>query len=167
MRIHRPRPRTLLALMAALGVAFALAAALTVQRVEARATDRADAAESATGAAARALPLMLGYEYATIEEDLDAATDVMTPAFAKKYTELAPQLVTAAQQRKINVDAQVRAIAPMECADECSTSTVRVLAFVDQHRTIDGKVGSPAALSVVLTMKKTDGDWLIADLKNT
>lgn len=167
MRFHRPRPRTLLTLVAAVAVAFALAAAWTVQRAESRADDRAVAAREATGAAARALPVMLGYEYSTIEKDLDAATAVMTPSFAKKYTELAPQLIEAAEQRRINVDAQVRAIAPMDCGDECSTSTVRVLAFVDQHRTIDGKPGSPAALSVVLTMRKSDGDWLIADLKNT
>lgn len=158
-------PTRLLAVAAAVvAVVFALVSLLVVQRAEASSQDQVDARDDATAAASAALPRMLGYRHATIAADLDEATEVMTSSFAKKYTELTPQLVTTAQQRKIDVAATVRTIAALECGQECSTSTVRLLAFVDQSRTIAGEPGSPAALSVVVEMREVDGDWLVADL---
>ncbi|SKB07765.1 hypothetical protein [Aeromicrobium choanae] len=159
-----PRTRTLAIAAAVVAVVFALGSLLAVQRAEASAQDEVDARDEATAAASAALPRMLGYRHATIAEDLDEATEVMTPKFAKKYTELAPQLVTTAQQRKIDVTATVREIAALECGQECSTSRVRLLAFVDQSRTIAGEAGSPAALSVVVQMREVDGDWMVDDL---
>jgi len=159
-----PRARTLAIAAAVVAVVFALVSLLVVQRAEASAQDEVDSRDEATAAASDALPRMLGYRHATIADDLDEATEVMTPKFAKKYTELTPQLVTTAQQRKIDVTATVREIAALECGQECSASKVRLLAFVDQNRTIDGKAASPAALSVVVEMRQVDGDWLVADL---
>ncbi|GAA3540055.1 hypothetical protein AFL01nite_29460 [Aeromicrobium flavum] len=164
MSLRRPRARTALAVLAACAVVFALVSLLVVQRAEAAAQDQADAQDAAVAAASKALPEMLGYEHASIADDLEAATEVMTKKFAKKYSELAPQLIATADQRQIDVVATVRTIAALECGQECSTSQVRVLAFVDQNRTIAAKPGSPAALSVVLEMKKVDGDWLVNDL---
>jgi len=156
--------RTAAIVLATAAVVFAIVSLLYVQRSEASVASEFDARDAATAAASDAVPRMLGYRHASIQKDLDAATGVMTTKFAKKYTELSPQLVTTAQQRKIDVDATVRAIAPLECGQECSTTTVRLLAFIDQHRTIAGKAASPAALSVVVKMKKVDGDWLVDDL---
>lgn len=164
MKIRRPRLRTALVVLAALSIVFALTSFLVIHRAESDAEAQADAQDSATGAAADALPQMLGYRHATIAKDLDDATDVMTKGFAKQYSELAPQLISTAQQRKIDVIATVPEIAALECGQECSTTDVRVLAFVDQNRTVGGKAASPAALSVVVQMKKVDGDWLVADL---
>lgn len=164
MRIKAPGGRTALVVIAVAAVVFALVCLLVVQREEASAVEQYDAQDAATAAASDALPQMLSYGHATIEKDLDDATGAMTKKFAEKYTELAPQLTTTAQQRKIDVTATVRTIAALECGQECSTSTVRLLSFVDQNRTIDGKPASPAALSVVVTMKQVDGDWLVDDL---
>jgi len=162
--IRRPARRTALVVLAVAALVFALVVVLLLQREEASAVEQFDAQDAATAAASDALPRMLGYGHATIEKDLDDATEVMTKGFAKKYTELAPQLTTTAQQRKIDVTATVRTIAALECGQECSPTNVRLLAFVDQTRTIDGKAASPAALSIVVEMKKVDGDWLIEDL---
>ncbi|RYJ01743.1 MAG: hypothetical protein EON52_20905 [Actinomycetales bacterium] len=159
-----PRTRTLAIVAVVVAVAFALVSLLMVRGAEASAQDEVDARDEATAAASAALPRMLGYRHATIAQDLDDATEVMTPKFAKKYTELTPQLVTTAQQRKIDVTATVREIAALECGQECSTSRVRLLAFVDQSRTIAGEPGSPAALSVVVEMREVDGDWKVDDL---
>ena len=164
MRTARLSGRTLTIVVAVAAVVFALVAFLVVQRAESAAVEQFDAQDVAARAATDALPRMLGYTHATISDDLDEATGVMTDAFAKKYSELSPQLVKTAQQRKIDVDASVRDIAALECGQECSTSKVRLLAFVDQHRTIADKPGSPAALSVVVTMELIDGDWLVDDL---
>ncbi|MBC9227681.1 hypothetical protein GL325_15240 [Aeromicrobium sp. 636] len=164
MRLRRPRAGTALLALAVCAVVFALVSLLVVQRAEASAQDQVDAQDAAVAAASKALPEMLGYKHATVEQDLDDATKVMTEKFAKKYSELAPQLVATAGQRQIDVVATVRTIAPLECGQECSTSKVRVLAFVDQNRTIAGKPGSPAALAVVVEMNQVDGDWLVADL---
>lgn len=164
MKIRRPARRTALVALALASVVFALVALLIVQREESSAVEQFDAQDAATAAATDAIPRMLGYQHATIAADLDDATDVMTDAFAKKYSELAPQLVATAEQRKIDVTATVRTIAALECGQECSTSSVRLLAFVDQNRTIATKPASPAALSVVVRMKLVDGDWLVDDL---
>lgn len=162
--MSRPSTRLVLVTLAVVAVVFALVSVLVVQRAEASAQDQQDARDDAAAAATDAIPRMLGYRHATIADDLDDATEVMTEGFAEKYAELTPQLVATARQREIDVTATVRAIAALECGQECSTSTVRLLAFVDQHRTIAGKPGSPAALSVVLELRRVDGDWLVADL---
>jgi Mce-associated membrane protein len=164
VKVSRPTAQTALIAAAVLAVVFALVSLVVVQRAEASAQGQVDARDAATAAASEALPRMLGYGHETIADDLDEATEVMTGAFAKKYSELAPQLVTTAQQRKIDVSATVRTIAALECGQECSTSRVRLLAFVDQNRTIAGEPGSPAALSVVIEMRKVDGDWRVNDL---
>lgn len=164
MRLRRPARRTALLALALASVVFALVVVTIVRGEESSAVERFDAQDAATAAASDALPRMLGYGHETIAKDLDEATEVMTEEFAKKYTELAPQLTTTAEQRKIDVTATVRTIAALECGQECSTKDVRLLAFVDQTRTIDGKPASPAALSIVVEMTKVDGDWLIDDL---
>lgn len=164
MKFRRPAGRTGLLAAAVISVLFALVSVVIVQRAESSASEQFAAQDSATAAGSDALPQMLGYQHETIAEDLQSATEVMTKGFAKKYTELSPQLVTTAQQRKIDVTVTVRSIAALECGQECSTEQVRLLAFVDQNRTIADKPGSPAALSVVVTMKKVDGDWLVDDL---
>jgi len=164
MRLRRPARRPALIALAVAAVVFALVVVLAVQREEASAVEQFDAQDSATAAASDALPRMLAYGHDSIAKDLDSATEVMTKRFAKKYTELGPQLTTTAQERKIDVVATVRTIAALECGQECSTTDVRLLAFVDQTRTIGGKPASPAALSVVVRMKQVDGDWLVDDL---
>jgi len=167
VRIKAPARRTALYVLTAAAVVFALVCLVVVQREESSATEQFDARDEATAAASDALPQMLAYGHETVAKDLDEATGVMTKKFAKKYSELAPQLTTTAQERKIDVTATVRTIAALECGQECSTSVVRLLAFVDQNRTIDGKPASPAALSVVVKMKNVDGDWLVDDLSTT
>ncbi|WP_286930418.1 MULTISPECIES: hypothetical protein [Aeromicrobium] len=164
MRIRRPARRTALVCLALAAVVFALVVVLVIQREEASAVEQFDVQDAATAAASEAIPRMLGYEHATIAADLDDATEVMTKRFAKKYSELTPQLTATAQQRKIDVTATVRMIAALECGQECSTTSVRLLAFVDQNRTIATKPASPAALSIVVRMKQVDGDWLVDDL---
>ncbi len=164
MSIRRPSGRSALIAAAVIASLFALVAVVTVYRAQNSASEQFEAQDAATAVGSEAIPQMLGYRHETIAADLESATEVMTDGFAKKYTELAPQLVTTAEQRKIDVVATVRSVAALECGQECSTERVRLLAFVDQHRTIDGKAGSPAAMSVVLVMKKVDGDWLVDDL---
>ena len=167
MKAPRLGSRTTLMVVALASIVFALVALLVVQRDESSAVEQFDAQDAATAAATDAIPRMLGYEHATIADDLDDATEVMTTSFAKKYTELAPQLTATAEQRKIDVTATVRTIAALECGQECSTTSVRLLAFVDQTRTIAGEPASPAALSVVVKMKQVDGDWLVDDLSTS
>lgn len=153
-----------LGVLAVVAVVFAVIVTLSVRQTESDAEARVEAADKATAAASDALEAMLGYRHASVQKDLDAATALMTDDFAKEYEQLAPQVATAAKQRKIDVTATVRGIAPLECGQECSTSDVRLLAFVDQTRTIAGKPGSPAALSVVIRMHEVDGDWRVAEM---
>lgn len=166
-RPARPSRRVALTVAAVAAVVFALVVVMVVRGEESSAVEQFDAQDAATAAASDAIPRMLAYEHASIEDDLEDATEVMTKKFAKKYSELTPQLTTTAQQRKIDVTATVRTIAALECGQECSTTDVRLLAFVDQNRTIAGKAASPAALSIVVRMKQVDGTWLVDDLSSS
>ncbi len=156
-----------LALLAVAAVAFAVVAVLAVRQVEGDADRQVEAQDQAAKEATTALDTMLSYRHAIVAADLEAATELMTDDFAAEYEQLAPQVASAAEQRKIDVTASVRAIAPLGCGQECSTSSVRLLAFVDQYRTVAGKPGSPAALSAVVRMEKVDGRWLVAELTTT
>ncbi|QMW65783.1 hypothetical protein H4N58_16660 [Mumia sp. ZJ1417] len=156
-----------LGLAAVAAVAFAVIAVVSVRQVEGDAQRQIDAEDAATEQASTALVTMLSYGYASVADDLAAATELMTDDFAAEYEQLAPQVASAAEQRKIDVTASVRAVAPLGCGQECSTSSVRLLAFVDQHRTVAGKAGSPAALSAIVRMEKVDGRWLVAELTTT
>lgn len=156
-----------LALLAVAAVAFAVVAVLAVRQVEGDADRQVAAQDQAAKEATTALDTMLSYRHASVGADLEAATDLMTDDFAAEYEQLAPQVASAAEQRKIDVTASVRAIAPLGCGQECSTSSVRLLAFVDQYRTVAGKAGSPAALSAIVRMEKADGRWLVAELTTT
>ncbi|KHL16334.1 hypothetical protein CLV56_2552 [Mumia flava] len=155
--------------VAVVAVAYAAIAFFTVNGVENDATDRVDVEAEATTAAVAAIPEILGYSHETIDEDLEGATEFMTDDFAAEYSELAPQVSSLAEQRELVVTAGIveDSIAPLSCGQECSPSEVRLLAFVDQERTLAGKPGSPAALSVVLRMEKVDGTWLVAELTTT
>ncbi|KAA1422245.1 hypothetical protein FE697_013860 [Mumia zhuanghuii] len=164
------RARVLLAalgVLAVVAVVFAVVATAAVEQTESSADERVATEDAATAAATPALETVLSYGHETVAEDLKSATELMTDDFAAEYEQLSPQVASAAEQRKIDVAATVRAIAPLECGQECSDTSVRLLAFVDQNRTVAGKAGSPAALSVVVRMEKVDGDWLVAELTTT
>lgn len=139
-------------------------AVTTVQRAQhddgAAAQQRAD--DAAASAASTAAQHILGYSYTSVAADLATAQKQMTPAFAKKFAKVVPTVESLAAQRKLVVKASVRNTAVLECGEDCSTSKVRVLLYVDQERTGDGTALDAIAVRTVFTMTKTDGHWLVS-----
>jgi hypothetical protein len=164
-RVPRRSWRWLAPLVAASLGAAAFGTVATVERAgrDGEAADLAAAQEAAASAAATAAEDILSYAHTTVADDLAAAQERMTPAFAEDFAEVVPTVTSLAEQRQLVVTATVRNVAVVECGEECSTSTVRVLLFVDQERTGEGKALDPIEVRTVLTMTRTDGAWLVSD----
>lgn len=168
--LHPPRrtQRWLLPLggLTILAVAFGATSYAVTQKPADSASAQASANDAATTAAASAAQTILGYSYRTIDANIAAARTDMTAPFAS--TSLTPKLVSElrslADQRKLVVKASVRSAAALECGEDCSTSTVRVLLFIDQDRTTAGKPTSAIPVRAVFTMTDQAGRWLVSNM---
>lgn len=168
--LHPPRrtQRWLLPLggLTILAVAFGATSYAVTQKPADGASAQASANDAATTAAANAAQTILGYSYRTIDANIAAARTDMTAPFAS--TSLTPKLVSElrslADQRKLVVKASVRSAAALECGEDCSTSTVRVLLFIDQDRTTAGKPTSAIPVRAVFTMTDQAGRWLVSNM---
>jgi Mce-associated membrane protein len=152
-----------LAGLTVLSVAFGAVAAVHRADTVHGVTSQASADDAASSAAATAAQGILGYSYTSVAADLAAAQRLMTPTFAKSFGSVMPTVESLAQQRKLVVKATVRNAAVLECGEDCSTDTVKVLLFVDQTRTSDGKALDPIAIRTVFTMTEQGGRWLVDD----
>ncbi|GAA3549991.1 hypothetical protein [Nocardioides daeguensis] len=165
LQVPRRSWRWLAPLLAASLAGAAFGTVTTLERAErdAQVADQAAAQDAAAAAAAGAAEEILSYAHDTVAEDLEAAQERMTPAFAKDFAEVVPTVTSLAEQRQLVVTATVRDVAVVECGEECSTSTVRVLLFVDQERTGEGKPLDPIEVRTVLTMTRSGDGWLVSD----
>lgn len=165
LQVPRRSWRWLAPLLAASLAGAAFGTVTTLQRAErdARAADQVAAQDAAAAAAAGAAEEILSYAHATVAADLEAAQKRMTPGFAKDFAEVVPTVISLAEQRQLVVTATVRNVAVVECGEECSTSRVRVLLFVDQERTGEGKPLDPIEVRTVLTMTRSGKGWLVSD----
>jgi Mce-associated membrane protein len=152
-------PAWLLAALAVL-TALALAAAgyLWTQPSDAAI---ADATSDAQGAAERATTTILAYDYRHLDQDQQAADDLMTPAYQKKYDQLFSQIAANAPDLKAIVTAEVIASGIVRSGDD----RVQVLVFVNRP-TVRSDKTEPEIFrdQVVMTMVKQDGDWLVDNM---
>lgn len=122
---------------------------------------------AASSVAERAVAAVLGYDYRRLEADRDRALTFLTPEYQKTYEKIFDGLINGTEQApggaiktKAVVTSTVRSTAVVD-ADE---DTVRVLVFVDQQPTTNGKQQPVLANRVVATMVRTDGTWLLDNL---
>ncbi|OBF18564.1 hypothetical protein A5727_00895 [Mycobacterium sp. ACS4331] len=124
------------------------------QKVDAAAQQAAlDAAKSGTVAA-------LTYSPEELDKDLETAKSQMTGDFLSYYTKFTDEVVRkAVADKKVSTTAQVVRAAVSEMGPE----TAKVLVFVNQATTSNDRPDpSMAASSVLVTMTKVDGKWLIS-----
>jgi len=124
-----------------------------------------DAHQTAAAQAGKDVVTVFSYQYDSLDTHLTDAKALMTDSFAKKFEEISPALNELAPENKVRVKASTRNYAPMDCGDECSANKASVLVFLDQART-QGK-GEPTVFGnrIVVEMVRTDGDWLIDDIR--
>ncbi len=121
----------------------------------------ADATEEGQAAAERAVTTILAYDYRHLEEDQRAADDLMTASYQKKYDALFTQIAANAPSLKAVVTVDLVASGIVRTGED----RVQVLVFVNRP-TLRADKTDPTVYrdQVVLTMVKTDGDWLVDDM---
>jgi len=120
----------------------------------------------ASAKAGKAAETIFSFQYNKLDQHLTESKKLMTPKFKKEFDKIAPALTELAPQRKIQVQAQSRNAAPLECGNECSPTKSSVLVFIDQARLVgDSKKPTVFGNRIVVDMVKRNGTWLVADIK--
>ncbi|WP_028653574.1 J domain-containing protein [Nocardioides halotolerans] len=156
---RRPVPAWLLAALAAVvAVLVAFAGYLVTQPSD---DAIATATSDAQGAAERAATTILAYDYRHLDEDQQAANALMTSSYRKKYDDLFTQIAANAPDLKVVVTADVVASGIVRSGED----RVQVLVFVNRP-TLRADKTDPTIFrdQVVMTMVKSDGDWLVDDM---
>lgn len=105
---------------------------------------------------------MLSYKPDTVDQQLNAARDLLTGDFRDSYTSLITDVVIpGAQQKQISAVASVPAIASVSADPKHAV----VLVFVNQTVVVGQDLPSDTASSVRVTLDKVDGRWLISEFE--
>jgi Mce-associated membrane protein len=105
---------------------------------------------------------MLSYKPDTVDQQLNAARDLLTGEFRDSYTSLINDVVIpGAQQKQISAVASVPAVASVSA----DTKHAVVLVFVNQTVVVGQDPPSDTASSVRVTLEKTDDRWLISEFE--
>ncbi|WP_442011715.1 hypothetical protein [Mycobacterium sp. 2YAF39] len=105
---------------------------------------------------------MLSYKPDTVDQQLNAARDLLTGEFRDSYTSLINDVVIpGAQQKQISAVASVPAVASVSA----DTRHAVVLVFVNQTVLVGQDPPSDTASSVRVTLEKVDDRWLISEFE--
>jgi len=125
-----------------------------------------DSADEARQAAEKSVPLVLSYDYRTLERDHDRAVRVLTGDQLKDYESTWADGIepNAAKARAVVETSVVESGVGLSNISE-DGDRVELLVVVDsQTRNI--KVTNRQTLGLTVTMVRTGGEWLIEDLKS-
>lgn len=155
------RGKILSALLVLLVVASAALAAglFYVQYRPDRATDAA-AAKSAISAASEGTVAILSYSPETLDRDFSSARSHLTGDFLSYYNQFTQEIVApAAKQKSLKTTAVVLRAAVSELHPDSAV----VLVFINQTTTSpDRPEPTLTASSVLVSLTKADGNWLIS-----
>lgn len=102
---------------------------------------------------------LLSYQPNTVEQQLDAARNLLTGEFRDAYTQLTNDVVIpGAKQQQISADASIPAAASVSVDENHAV----VLVFVNQSTVIGTGAPSATTSAIRVTMDKVDGRWLIS-----
>ena len=119
--------------------------------------------EEALDAAKTGTVALLTYSPDTVDKNLADAKSRLTGDFLKHYSEFADQTVLpAAKQRGVKTEATVARAA----VSQMQPGSAQVLVFVNQVTTSrERPTPALATSSVIVTLVKRDGHWLISDFQ--
>ncbi|MCX5044313.1 twin-arginine translocation pathway signal [Aldersonia sp. NBC_00410] len=150
------------AAMLAVVLVASVATAATVYFVQYRPDQQTDAAatEEARAAAADGAVAVLTYGPDTLDQDLAAAQSHLTGDFLDYYKQFTEQVVAPAAKDKA---VKTNAVVVRSAVSEMHPDSAKVLLFINQTTTSkDQPDPAIASSSVVATMDKVDGKWLIS-----
>lgn len=123
-----------------------------------------DDGAAASSVAERAVAALLAYDYRSMDADRDRALTFLTPAYQQTYEKIFDGLINgtdAAPGGAIKSKAVVASEVLSTAVVDADGDTVRVLVFVNQQPTTNGKQQPVLANRVVATMVERDGTWLL------
>jgi Mce-associated membrane protein len=120
-----------------------------------------EARSAAVAAGTRAAEQVLGYSWRTLDEDAPAARELLTGEMVEQYDDTVARISHRARTQHTVVDAEVAASSAVSVTEDEAT----VLLFVDQ-RTTGRDLDRPRVElnRVALTLRRTDGEWLVSEL---
>jgi Mce-associated membrane protein len=155
-------------LAAAFGILFAVALValagvggyLYWNRVEIRAEQQAS--QELPSLAAQQIPLILGFDYQTVERSRTEVYNLMTPDFRHQYEDDTTKNVIP-QARDRQVVSQVNVVGTGMLSAERDSASVLVF----MNRTVTDKSKTPVydGSRLRVDYQKIDGKWLIKDIK--
>jgi Mce-associated membrane protein len=120
----------------------------------------ASAAKSAIAAATDGTVAVLSYSPGTLDRDFASAKSRLTGDFLSYYTRFTEQIVTPAAKQK---SVQTSAVVLRAAVSELRPDSAVVLVFVNQSTASkDRPQPTLTSSSVVVTLTKADGKWLIS-----
>jgi Mce-associated membrane protein len=157
--VRRAVPAWLLAALAALVALLVGCAAYLLAQPSDDAIE--EGTSDAQGAAERAATTVLSYDYRHLDDDQQAAGELMTADYRKKYDALFAQIAANAPDLKVVVTSEVVASGIVRSGDD----RVQVLVFVNRPTLRKDKT-EPEIFrdQVVLTMEKSGDEWLVDDM---
>lgn len=139
-------------------LALAVFAGLQAHRAAAASAARADALD----AAKTRVPVLLSYDRATLEDDLDRALEQTTGSFTDDYEQILTEVVQpTAQRRGISTNASITAAGVVSGGGD----EVVVLLFLTQTTTAKGDRSSVSGSRVEVSMERDGDEWKVAGLK--
>ena len=124
-----------------------------------RATDGA-AAKAALSAASEGTVAVLSYSSNTIDSDLSSAKSHLTGDFLKYYSEFSAEIVKPAAKQK---STKTAAVVLRSALSEFHPDSAVVLLFINQStQSADRPEPALTSSSVLVTLTKADGKWLIS-----
>ena len=135
--------------------------------LELRDDDPLDAAarEDAVAPAGQAAEALLSFRYDTLGQELESERSLMTDSYAAEFLNVFPeQAQDVTTEKQATVESRVLAAAPLECGEECSDTSVRMLVFLNTETTVAGEAPEVAPNRAVITMQPDDGEWRVAGI---
>ncbi|MEJ7831712.1 MAG: hypothetical protein WKF79_02265 [Nocardioides sp.] len=116
---------------------------------------------TAVDTAAKAAVLIVSRSFETYDEQVAAATETMTSAFAEEYRTTTSQIKDRFVDARTNVTVEVTAQAVMRASDE----QVTALLFLNQYVEKAGETSAYTPYRARVTMVRTESGWLVSDLE--
>jgi len=119
-----------------------------------------DDATAGVDAAAKAAEKILTRSYQDYDKQVDEATALMTPTFAKQFRQTAGDVEQQFVEDK--TDQQARVVA--QGIVHATRTEVQALLFMNYYVSKDGSDTTYTPYRVLVTMLHTDRGWLVSDL---
>jgi Mce-associated membrane protein len=121
--------------------------------------DSDNAQVESTTSARDAAAALLSYQPDTVDEQLHAASAMLTGSFKDSYTQLTNDVVIpGAKQKQIASVASVSAVSSVSASPRHAVSLV----FVDQTVTVGGGAPTATSSAIRVTLDKVDDRWLVS-----